>query len=397
MGVSKILLADKDREYGKALATALSNLHNEFEISIINLETSKNGKPDQSISFQEYDLILLGGYSEEIAESIFRKRKKRTCIVILTEDIVASLTKQSQNEKDHFNYLYKYSNLNDIVSDLNYLAGSIAGKRSLARKSFTPEFIGFFSISGGTGKTAVALGISRELSRHHDKKVLYLNFEEMPATELYIGYHEQSRNLGDFLYYLFEKRNYELCSRLAGFTTADHYGVETFYPTGGKNDMNFLTQQEHIQFLKIISDSCRYDYILLDLKSDLSDDTLFLANQCGKIILMQNDDPVSALKTKKMIAYLDQAGFSGLINRMISAVNRSIGCEYEQDGNKDFLSGSMKKYFIENDGSSFRYASGQMDIDLNHAFGVGIKKITDELLLQTSEGERGQCTENSVQ
>ena len=396
MGVSKILLADKDREYGNALATALSNMHNEFEISLITLETEKNKKPDLTIPFDEYDLILLGGYPEEIAESICRKRKKKAGIVILTEEIVDSLTEQFKNEEDHFRYLYKYSNLNDIISDLNYLAGSVAGKKSLARKSFTPELIGFYGISGGTGKSVIALGISRELSRFHDKKVLYLSFEDMPAIELYVGNHVQSRNIGDFLYHLFEKKDSDLCSRPASFTTADHYGVETFYPTSGRNDLSYLTQQELIHLLKILSESCRYDYIILDLKSDLSDDTLFLASQCGKIVLVQNDDPVSALKTKKLAVYLGQTSFGGLIDRMLLAVNRSSGCEYDQEEHRDNISAPMKKFCIENDVNSFRYASGQMDIDISHAFGVGIKRIADELTLQISEGERAQCTENSV-
>jgi len=241
--------------------------------------------------------------------------------------------------------------------------------------------------SGGTGKTCAALGISRELSRFNDKKVIYIRFEEMPATELFIGNHPQNRNIGDYLYYLFEKNNLSLCSRPAGFTSADHYGVETFYPTKGRNDLSYLTQQELIHFLKILSDSCRYDYITLDLKSDLSEDTLFLANLCGKIILLQNDDPVSELKTRKLISYLAQKDFDGLKERVILAVNRSLGSEHDNRDYGDVFYSQIKKIYIEKDENSFHSSSGHMDIDINHAFGVGIKKITDELLLQTKKEE----------
>lgn len=389
MSVSKILLAEKDSEYGKALATAVSNLQNEFEISMMSLESGKNGRLDPRIPFHEYDLILLGGYPEEIAESIRRKLKKSTAVAFLSEDIADSLVKQSQIDSNHFWYIYKYSNLNDIISELNYLAGTVAGKKSLARKSFAPELIGFYSISGGTGKSVVALGIARELSRFHDKKVLYLSFDDMPATELFAGNHTQNRNIGDYLYYLFEKKNYDLCSRPSGFTSTDPYGVETFYPTKGRNDLNYLTQQEMIQLLKILSDSCRYDYIAMDLKSDLADDTLFLANLCGKILLLQNDDPVSEHKTRKLVAYLENIGFSGLRDRVVLAVNRTSGEENDkEDQRQELLYSQMKKVYIEKDENSFRYTSGYMDIDINNAFGVGIKKITEELLLQTIEEVR---------
>lgn len=388
MSVSKILLADKDPEYGKALATAISNLHHEFEISIMNLESGKKGKLDPAIPFHEYDLVLLGGYQEELADSIGKKLKKRSGIVILSDDIVDSLVKQFERDTDQFRYIYKYSNLNDIISDLNYLAGSVAGKKSLARKSSAPELIGFYSISGGTGKSVAAIGTARELSRFHDKKVLYLCFEEMPATELFFQNHAQRRNIGDYLYYLFEKKNCDLCRRPSGFTSADHCGVETFYPTKGRNDLNNLSQEELIHFFKIISDSCRYDYVVLDLKGDLSEATLFLANQCGKIILMQNDDPVSVHKTRKLAAYLGQTGFDGLTDRILLTVNRSSGAEYYDEEQDDTFYSRMKKIHIEKEDNSFRYASGYMDIDINHAFGVGMKKIAEELLLQDSREER---------
>jgi cellulose biosynthesis protein BcsQ len=387
MSVSKILLADKDQDYASALAMAVSNINNEFEISMANLE-SFNQKLGPKISFHEYDLILLGGYPDETAESIRRKSEERTGIVILSDDIVESLPKQVENAANHFWYIYRFSNVNDIISDLNYLAGLLTGKKSMARKSFEPELIGFYSISGGTGKSVTAIGLARELSRFRDKKVLYLSFEEIPATELFLGNHSQNRNIGDYLYYLFEKENHSMCSRPEGFTTTDHYGVETFCPTKGRNDLGYLTQQELIHFLKVVSDCCRYDYIALDLKSDLSEDTLFLMNLCGKILLIQNDDPVSEHKTSKLIAYLDQMNFNGLRDRILLTVNRTSGAEYDHEEYGDILYSQMKKLYIEKDDNSFRYASGHMDIDINHAFGVGIKKMADELLLQNKAEEK---------
>lgn len=385
MSVNKILLADKDVDYGKALATAISNLKNEFEISMTTLGSLKNERNAPKISFHEFDLILLSGYPKTTAESILKKTNKNTAVAILTEDITDSLAKQFENETNHIWYIYKYSNLNDIVSDLHYLAGSVVGKKSFARKSFAPVLVGLFSISGGTGKTSTAIGISRELSRYHDKKVLYLSYEEMPATELFFGNHPQNRNIGDYLYYLFEKKNDDICSRPGGFTSADHYGVETFYPTMGRNDLNDLTQQETIHFLKVLSDSCRYDYIILDLKNELSEGTLFLMNLCEKVIVIQNDEPVSYFKTRKSIAYLEQAGLSEMRERIILTVNRSSANVYEKEDLQDMIFNGIKRFYIEEDENSFCCRSDHMEIDISHAFGLGIKKIADSLLLQTKE------------
>ena len=91
-----------------------------------------------------------------------------------------------------------------------------------------------------------------------------------------------------------------------GFTSSDDYGVETFYPSQGRNDLNYLTQEELLRFLKVISDSGRYNLIALELKSDLSEETLFLMDQCAKIILIRTDDPMSEFKNRKFITYMEK-------------------------------------------------------------------------------------------
>lgn len=380
MSASKLLIAEKDLEYGRALSRAVSNLHNEFEITIMNLGSNGKAKLDGRIVYHEYDLILLGGCPDGTAETIRNKISNSSRIVILTEYIVENLLKQSENEENHFWYVYKYVNVNHIISDLNYLIGFITGKKSLMRKALAPNLICFYSVSGGAGKTTIALGTSRELSRYHDKKVLYLSFEEIPATELYIKNNVESRNIGDYLYFLLEKNNENLCSHPEGFTSHDEFGVETFYPTKGRNDLNYLTPEELIYFLKLISDSCRYDYITIDLRSDLSEETLFLLNQCCKIILIQNDDPVSKFKNRKFLAYLSERCSFKYKDRIILAVNKAYGHGSEMENNEDFSMHDLKSISIEKDENSFRYALNHLDIDINHAFGIGIKKIADEIL-----------------
>lgn len=379
MCASKLLIAEKDLEYGRALSRAVSNLHNEFEITIMNLGSNGKAKFDGRIPYHVYDLILIGGYPDGIAETIRNKLSNCSKIVILTEYIVENLLTQSEYEESHFWYLYKYVNINHFISDLNYLIGFITGKKSLTRKAFAPNLISFYSVSGGAGKTAIALGTSRELSRYHDKKVLYLSFEELPVTELYIKNNKENRNIGDYLYFLLEKNNVNLCSHPEGFTLHDEFGVESFYPTKGRNDLNLLTPEELIYFLKLISDSCRYDYIAIDLRSDLSEETLFLMNQSCKIILIQNDDPVSEFKTHKLLVYLEQCSFK-YKDRMILAVNKAYSHESEMKNKEAFNLHKLKSIHIEKDENSFRYASNHLDIDINHSFGIGIKKIADEIL-----------------
>jgi cellulose biosynthesis protein BcsQ len=259
-------------------------------------------------------------------------------------------------------------------------------------KGFAPEFIAFYSVCGGSGNTACAFGTSKELSRYHDKKVLYLSFEEMPASELMIRYHARSLTIGDYLYYLLETNNISLCCHPEGFTSSDDCGVESFSPSVGLNDLNDLSQEELIAFLKIISDSSRYDYVILDFNNRLSDETLFLMNLCSIIVVLLNDHPVSEYRTRKLIAYLTKQSNFADKNRFLRVVNQA-GPEFPEPIGET----GCKTICIEKDDNSFRYSEDHFEIDINHAFGIGIKKIADEIILVESGKEGAKCTGSFVQ
>jgi cellulose biosynthesis protein BcsQ len=379
MAVSKILVADNDLEYGKALARAVSGLQNELEITVICPSRNKSKKASGDL-FTGYDLILLGGCEEAILHAV-KSQVSDSRIVILSESVVETLTEQSKKEEKQFWQIYKYSNVYEIIADLNFLIGSLTGKKSLSRKSLGPELIGFYGISGGAGKSVVAISTLRELSRYHDKKTLYLCFEEIPATELFVINNSSGRNIGDYLYYLFERKNEVLCSRPEAFTACDEFGVEYLYPSKGRNDLAFLTQNEIVLFLKTVSESCRYDYIALDLKNDLAEETLFLMNLCSKIIFIRSENRVSELKSRKCMDYLLQHNALENIERVLSVVNKAAGPEGEKGEDPNIFPKKDTVIYIEEDENSFRFAPTHIDVALDHNFGIGIKKVADRILL----------------
>jgi len=396
MSAARILLADKEPEYCRALARALSNSRQCLEVTSARLESGGNRKIDGKTAFHEYDLILLGGYPEETAEEIGRRARDTGKVILLTDYMVESLMKQSCTEEKHYWRLYKYSSVNEILSGLSFLLGLVSGKKGLLRNSTATSIIGFYSAGGGAGKSTVAVGTSRELSRHHDKRVLYLSFEDMPAAELYFEHHPEGRNIGDYLYYLLEKENDNLCGRPESFTSSDDYGVEAFFASKGRNDLNYLSRDELMRFLKTISDCGRYDYIALEMRSDLAEDTLFLLDQCEKVVLIRNDDPVSELKNRKFLAYIERMEAFKPKDKFLLAVNRTGFREKDWIESGDNCEKKLKRIDIEKDEHSFRFALNHLDIDINRGFGEGIRKIAGEIALKSAGKEYGGCMGNSV-
>ena len=376
----KLLLSDKDMEYGKALARAVSNLHNEFEIS--------TQKMNDKLITKDYDLLIIGGYSEETILNMMDDHPVREHIVILSDIRTGNLMNQAENPDHRFWYIYKYQNINSIISDINFVLGTVTGKKNHIRNSTVSDLIGFFSIGGGTGQTAIAIGTARELSRYHEKKVLYLSFEEFPATKLYIAIDSENRTITDYLYYLLERRNEALCLNLEAFTLSDEYGVETFSPSAGRNDLNLLDLEELTYVMKIISDSCRYDYILLDLKKELSEDTMQMMNLCSRLILIQNDNPISKHKSEMLVTYLSRISLANRHDDFILITNRSGEQETCEDNSKNILRKNIKLIKIEKDENSFRFINNRMNLDIGHTFGLGIKKIAEEILLTEASRRR---------
>lgn len=389
MSTNRLLISDNDLAYGKALAKSILNLHQEFDITVMSSDKIEKMGIDQQSFIKSFDLILTGNLPAETEEWSISNR-----IVVLTNYRTDNIIKQSQEEGKHPWYLYKYRNVNKIISDINFLIGFITGRKNLLRDGFSTSIIGFYAMSGGVGKSVISFGVSRELSRYHDKKVLFLCFEEFPSTGLFYKVEEGCKDIGNYLYFLFNKQNGNLCSFMEAFTISDEYGVDTFLPSGGRNDLKCLTKEELACFIKHICDSNRYDYIVFDLPCDLSEETVLLMNLCSRLALIHNDSPISQFKFQKFKDYLnivkpiktenelihDELIRDELIcGDLIHIVNMAEHIEYNQE-EKGRASGDSRSWiYIEKDDNSFRSTAEHLDIDINHTFGIGIKKIADEI------------------
>lgn len=373
----RLLILSTDKEYGNALGKAVSNLHREMIVRVEPLDSPYDEAVDN------YDLILLECELEgfvKVKEFLFSTGR----LVGLSEEPVVALNAQAEMPKDnHLWKIYKYSRVSDIVSDLKYLYSLLTGNKNFVKKIRDGNFIGFCSASANVGKSVIALSTARELAKYQDKNVLLICFDEIPATTLYTGAKcSNKRNLSDFLYYLFHRKEENICSFLESFTYRDEFGVMTFYPSPVINELRQLKEEELMFFLKMVSESAQFDYILLDLASDLSHENLFLLNYCRKLVFVQGDSAVCQYKSKMFLGYFSQINQAKLEADFIFVDNK-YQFSYDQNYN-DIAEQAQGAIRIEEDNGSFIYKDGYMNISIDNVFGLGIKKIVDEIVYNAS-------------
>lgn len=374
MDMIRLLILYEDQEYGFALAKTISNLHKDFLVTAEAWRIFSHKELPAA-----FDLVL-AEESEEACLHCLPMAKNR--VVLLREVPGEKLDHQLKTEEDgrNFFYLYKYAPVSRIVADLRYIYGYLTGRKNLVRYPVETQVVGFYSASGGTGKSAVALSVARELRKYHDKMVLYITFDLISAASFYMKGAVPQRSLEDYLYYLFNKDKETLCSYIDSFVFVDDYGVHTFLPSADLNELNQLNSRELSHLLEFLLTSNKYDYIILDLSPCFHEGTLLLLTLCRKLFLIESDCPLSRYKTEKFKTFLakrgEEEGIRCPLLRVINKVSPDAylnsplepGCEAET------------AITIERDDDSFHQMDGCLDISLNHLFGMGIRKIVDEIL-----------------
>jgi hypothetical protein len=117
--LGKILLVEKDVGYGSAIAAAMSNSQSDYEVTIADFEKLKEKEYKKTLD--RFDLILIGGYSLNTLESSGFPKLYIRKLVVLTESPVETLVNQIKKENRRCWYLYKYTRLSVLLSDLSFL------------------------------------------------------------------------------------------------------------------------------------------------------------------------------------------------------------------------------------------------------------------------------------
>ncbi len=358
----KLAIITRDQEYGKALGFALEGVYKDFTVTLY-----QSGLLHRQL--EDFDLILTDFGTGQRGK------------------VVALVEKPSMVERDYEKQvfrLYKYGNVRQLAGDLLYVYSHLTGRKALPVKKKDMRIIALCSLAGGAGCTAVSMALARELSRFHEKKVMYLSLEELESTLDYMEGFPEGKSISEYLYHLFKEESLERIPFIESFLLFDDYGVEAFLPSPGRNALKSLSAEEMQQFIGAVMDTARYDVLVLDLGFCLDKNALCCYEMANRICMVANQE-TSKSREGRFIEYLTFLKGEQLAGRIVKVWNRvqDIDPELETIGKK--ILGEQEEWMqavcrLPEEPSSFSVQEGLKTIRSDGMYGKGVKKLADFVL-----------------
>ncbi len=382
----RLLIGDRDADYGQALGRALSISQRNFQVTVTaaarvgNLfrkdpqqsdERDEGTEKGRGKGVAEYDLILV---DQEDRRQMLRQGS-------LADQRILGLCDEPTEEEG---LLYRFEGAEDMAARLCFQLGKLtkeAGDIACGSTVF-PAIVSFYSGAGGCGQTTAALGTARELALHRDRNVLFLSLEEPDLMELYFGESLPGRGASEFIYYLLKAGENGVAAVPEVFLRSDDCGVETFPTAPGRNEFRSLRCEDLDTLLQAVCGKKRYDYLFCDLPSELSENVDYILRRSTVIVMVRRGDPISEGKNEKAKSFLIR---NWKRERETEADSSTVWTEEEYDRKILELScgkeerGFHSRFRIPWDTESVEERDGMLRINIHQALGKGVSQLADEI------------------
>lgn len=214
--------------------------------------------------------------------------------------------------------VYKFQSIEQMLKEiLAVLLDDKEQEGGYVRIGKKASCIGFFSASGGSHKTSIALAAGQMLAKKAE--TLYLNFELLPSIEpqginkedIYI---QASKGMSELLYYV--RQGNENISLKVKTMAEDIGGLACICPVSHYRDLYDMEPEDVDKLFGDLKRSNLYEKILVDV-GFLGDAAWALLEHCEKIIVPQGFGSIGNTKMKGLLAMLKAEGREELCERFI--------------------------------------------------------------------------------
>ncbi|MBP2000560.1 cellulose biosynthesis protein BcsQ [Paenibacillus shirakamiensis] len=318
MASVKIVLAVQDEQYIEPFLhyVSQSEFAEQFRITAFS----------QWQAFEHYHLTEEEVADAIVAEPMFKDKwnalsGRELPWIILSEEFTGS-------EGDE--RLFKYQSLPVLLQTLSDQLVRPLARRQVRGSPTSTEVIGIYSAAGGSGKTTVALQMSRQMGSEGNK-VLYLNLEAVSSVSWGSSTQQEGPDLARLLYDLkaANERKESLQISPAEYVNYQvHVQAEVYEPLANMDEMMEMRHQDMQHLLQYLVESARYDQIILDMDSYPSEATQSALDQCDQIVWLLTDDSGSLQKNSRWLSHLEHSNkeqHMRWMNKTVFIVNRYMG------------------------------------------------------------------------
>lgn len=196
------------------------------------------------------------------------------------------------------NHIFKYTSIKEIFNEITGKSADVLKIKKNGKQE--TQVVLFYSASGGTGKTTVAMGVSASLTKNY-KRVLYINAARLQVFQQMLENH-------------------------SAITSADVYAKLATATDSIYEDIKHVIRKELFSYLppfkaalmslglnysvfeKIISSAKKsgdYDFIVVDTDVTFDDEKASLLNIADKVIIVTKQSLASVLATNILVANIN--------------------------------------------------------------------------------------------
>ena len=366
-----IVVTDKTENSRQLLTSYLQKIEN------VELLGTFDDLNLEFIDLRQIDLIIFDINSENCDKIIAKiknlKNKKPELNFIATSfEINSELV--SKTLKDGFIQDFILKPLIPSVLEASIKKISENGNKKIIKKAKT---FCVFSNKAGVGKTSIAVNLAFEIAKITQEKVCLLDFSfnnSDVATFLNVN---QNFNI-DFLISKLEKSNKETF-----LSMANRYKNSSLYTLCLKEELDINFKPNSQTITKIINQLKNiFDWIIIDTKSPLEEESLAIFNSCDIILLISLLNLVSIRNCQKCLEMFNKIGYSNdkvklVINRYIENSEITIN-DIKRACDKDIFYKIPNNYLTLEDAINLGETVGEINPQSNIA--KAYKNISNEII-----------------
>lgn len=305
-----LFIAENDERYVTNLMYYISEKYsNKFnttcftDYTVLDEHINKNDK---------VDIILIN--PDLLSEN--KSKYNNKTVILLTDDV---------DRYKEYSCIKKYQSAEKICSDLIKIYENKVKEQVENKSKENTSIFTFFSPLGGIGTSTLAISTAYSLAKNN-KRVLYLNLENIQSTNIFIR--EFSKSKYDFvdLTIAIKNRSTNIIDILAqGINKFNDTKLYYFNSIESILDIEELTSEDIKILVESIEKSNLFDFVIIDIPSVLDTKYYYLFQKSVSVIVAIGQDKRSNYKIDTLLTQLDNTqNFLFVVNKFNKYKERLI-------------------------------------------------------------------------